>query len=410
MRRALIALGLILTYITQALALAGQQRTVMMQPPGWVLQGQPVSLDWARGRYWVPGMGYTGPLVLTTTTRASTKYCQQLSGIWKTTNNSNYPAICDQGVLPEEVRTNDALWSRDMTQASWTLVGETAALNAVGIDGQANSASTLTATGTVGVCTASCTALQSITLGSSADTYSVWLKRITGSGAVNITINNLTGSQVCTLVTTAFTRCAITATLANPIIGIQMTAVGDVVVADFSQMEPGGFATSPILTTSASATRAADQMNVLTGPLFTLAKGASLTQISKTSGLYSGGVSGTLGILANGPQIFGFASAATTASIFLNSTQTNATVGASGSYLTGTITTVTSFDTTGDSVVANGGTEATSANTTSGVTSVNMFWRSGAASQLDGYCQSIAIAGFRMSAGRRVALSIPGVF
>lgn len=167
------------------------------------------------------------------------------------------------GALIEEARTNSALWARDMTNAAWVKVGMGNALNATGADGVANSATTLTATGTAGSCAASCTILQTLTLGSAADTYSVYLMRVTGSGAVNITINNLVGTTACTLVTTSFTRCTVTATLANPMIGIQLATLNDVVVADFNQLEAGSFASSAIPTTTVAVTRAADNITAI---------------------------------------------------------------------------------------------------------------------------------------------------
>lgn len=199
------------------------------------------------------------------TTRAQTvsSYCTSTDGLLAAVN-ANVMRLCNgNGALIEEARTNSALWARDMTNAAWVKVGMGNALNAIGADGVANSATTLTATGTAGSCTASCTILQTLTLGSTADTYSVYLMRVTGSGAVNITINNLVGTTACTLVTTSFTRCSVTATLANPVIGIQLATLNDVVVADFNQLEAGSFASSAIPTTTVAVTRAADNITAV---------------------------------------------------------------------------------------------------------------------------------------------------
>lgn len=233
------------------------------------------------------------------TTRASTAYCTSIDGILSLVATGVLRQCNGNGALIEEARTNDALQSRDMTNASWVKVGIGTALNAIGVDGIANSATTLTASGTAGSCTASCTALQTITLGSSADTYSVYLQRVSGSGAVNITINNLAGSTACTLITTAFTRCTITATLANPIIGIQLTGVNDVVIVDFNQLEPGGFATSPISTTTVAVARSSDFVTPV-GALQFLLKNPVGTVVVQTNSVQQS--------VTNNPRIIGTSS------------------------------------------------------------------------------------------------------
>jgi hypothetical protein len=255
------------------LALAGAAHALPTQAmfgrPVQFFAGKPFDCILTQNICAQPGRG-TGPAAaFLTTSRASTGYNSDQNGFYVSFPNNALRFVYGVGPVIEESRTNDALWSRDMTNAAWTKVGMGTAKNAVGIDGTANSATTLTATGTASSCTASCTALQTITLGSTADTYSVFLKRVSGSGAVNITINNLVGTTACTLVTTGFKRCTVTATLANPVIGIQMAGLNDVIVADWNQMEPGSFVTTPIgPTTSGSAVRAADVVTATTVPAF----------------------------------------------------------------------------------------------------------------------------------------------
>ena len=189
------------------------------------------------------------------TVRASTKYVSASDGLYASIPAGVLGLGSNNGALIEESRTNDALWSRDMTNAAWVKTTMTTALNAVGIDGTANSATTLTATG------ASAMVVQTITLASQADNYSVFLKRVTGSGTINLCLDATAcgTATACTVTsTTTFTSCTVTATVLNPIVGIQIVTNGDAVIADFNQMEPGGFPTSPILTTSSTATRSAD--------------------------------------------------------------------------------------------------------------------------------------------------------
>lgn len=162
------------------------------------------------------------------------------------------PRQTNQGVLVEESRTNVALWCRDLTQSAWTKSNTTAVLNQTGADGAANAATLLTATAGNGTC------LQAITLASSARAQSAYVKRVTGSGTIQMTMDNGTTWTAIT-VTSAYTQLSIpTQTLANPTVGFRIVTSGDAIAVDFVQNENGTVASSPIPTTTASATRAAD--------------------------------------------------------------------------------------------------------------------------------------------------------
>jgi len=163
------------------------------------------------------------------------------------------------GWLIEESRTNVVLYSRDLTNAVWTKTNCTAALNQTGIDGVASSASLLTATADASTC------LQSITLASSSRFQTAYLKRVTGSGAVFMTMDGGTTwtDITASLSTTAWTRVSIPAqTLANPSVGFKLATSGDAIAVDGVQNEAGAFATSVIFTTSASVARAADVWSI----------------------------------------------------------------------------------------------------------------------------------------------------
>lgn len=312
------------------------------------------NLDLTTGNTWVRGRGFqNSPYDQISITRASpvTTYGTDVAG-----NLIPYAAnrirTTSQGGLIEEGRTNDALWARDMTNAAWVKVNMTAALTATGADGGANSATTLTATA------GNATVLETITLGSTADTYSVYLKRVTGTGTVNITINNVVGTTACTLTIAAFTQCSVTATLANPVIGVQIVTNGDVVIADFNQMEPGGFATSPIPTTTVSVARAADNVTA-TGALLSLMGGPAGWLVAQTLAMPSVG----------GPFIVDKNSATdwfmqpidgTHMRSEAQSSSITATLG-SGNYTTGLVKGGTTWSPSGRTAVANNGTPATSA-------------------------------------------------
>lgn len=191
------------------------------------------------------------------------------------------------GLLIEAQRENEILWNRDLTQdggSPWTLSNTTAAKDVTGIDNAANSASTLTATAANG------TVLQTVTKASAANTYSVWLKRKTGSGDIDITDNNGT-NWTTVAVTSSWLRFDITRTQANPIFGIRIVTDTDAVYVDMNQLEAGSFRTSEIATTTAAVTRSADvATTALSGvPGFSVTEGTVFIEYA----LIIGGDAGT---------------------------------------------------------------------------------------------------------------------
>jgi len=133
-------------------------------------------------------------------------------------------------------------------------------LNATGIDGIANTATTLTATA------ADAIILQPISLASAARCASAYVKRRTGTGAVSFTQD---GGSTWTDITSqingsTWSRVEITATLANPSVGFKISTSGDAIDVDCVQNEAGAVATSPIVTTTAAVTRNADSLTYQT--------------------------------------------------------------------------------------------------------------------------------------------------
>lgn len=155
------------------------------------------------------------------------------------------------GLLIEESRANALLWCRDATQANWVSTNITPAQDQTGIDGVANSASSLTATSTNGTC------IQQLTVASASKTCSVYLKRITGTGTVQVTADGSAWSTV-DLSNGLWNRIVLSGTITNPAVGIKIVTSGDAVAMDFGQIEPGLSATNPNLTTTATVTRSQD--------------------------------------------------------------------------------------------------------------------------------------------------------
>ncbi len=160
------------------------------------------------------------------------------------------------GVLSEESRTNVVLFNRDLGQTVWVAENVIVARDQTGIDGAAGSASSVRALVDGG------TVLQHITLARSARFQTAWLKRLTGSGAVEMTMDGETWLPVS--LTSDWTRVSISPqTIENPSVGFRLATGGDRIAVDFVQNEEGAFATSPIVTE--------DRPTVRTGDFFALA-------------------------------------------------------------------------------------------------------------------------------------------
>lgn len=145
--------------------------------------------------------------------------------------------------------TNRALWNRDLTNVVWVKTAMTATQDQTGIDGAGNSATRLTATA------GNALVLQAVVLGSSVRAQSAYVKRITGSGTVEMTTNNGTTWTPVT-VTSVWTqvRCPLQ-TVTNPILGFRIVTSGDEIAVDYVQNETTRF-TPTILNTTAQVTRA----------------------------------------------------------------------------------------------------------------------------------------------------------
>jgi hypothetical protein len=186
---------------------------------------------------------------------------------WASTDSTGAGTIADPRVIPlranptsngiliEEARTNRLLWNRDATQTEWVKTNITAAKDQTGIDGVANAASSLTATDDNGTC------IQTITLGAGNRTGSVYLKRLTGTGNIQVTLDGSTYSTV-ELSDTEWYRIVLSGSVTNPTVGIKIAVDGDAVAMDYGQVEDGLGVSTPILTTDSTATRAAE-VNVL---------------------------------------------------------------------------------------------------------------------------------------------------
>lgn len=140
---------------------------------------------------------------------------------------------------------------RDMSDASWAKVTITAAKTSTGIDGVGSSCSRVTATAGNG------TILQTLVAAASNRTYSCFIKRITGTGEIDISEDGTTWTNITSQINSAtFTRVFITVSQLNAAFGLRIVTSGDAIDVDFNQFESGSFPSSPMAT--AGAARNAD--------------------------------------------------------------------------------------------------------------------------------------------------------
>ena len=159
--------------------------------------------------------------------------------------------------IVEVGKGNSALWCRDLTNVVWNKTNLTATKDQIGVDGAANSATRLTATA------ANATAIQAIA-GNQNWTNSVYIKRVTGVGTVQLTNDN--GATWTTVtVTGAYTRVFKAQSVNGANVGIRLVTSGDEVCVDYWQTEPfgvgvGSMPSSAILTTTVSVNRSSDTL------------------------------------------------------------------------------------------------------------------------------------------------------
>lgn len=263
----------------------------------WVFPGATLDLDFANNRYF----GVANGIDSLTVSRASSGYAEALNGTWVNFGN-NIARRTDRGLLVEESRTNVVLYNRDLTNAAWTKSNVTVAKDQTGIDGVTNSASSATSTSTNG------TVLQAITLGSSARFQTAFVKRLVGSGIIQMTMDN--GSTWTTVTVTAgWTRVSIpTQTLSNQTVGFRLATSGDSIAIDMVQNENGTFATSPIAVTTVAATRTADVVTLGLGPWFNASAGTLYTQALRSTSVGSFAMVAALGDGSYNNRIFNFLS------------------------------------------------------------------------------------------------------
>lgn len=214
-----------------------------------------------------------------TFTRATAAAAKLSTGLWKLDVASGVARYSYNGLgttvqnstggyYAEGAATQLALNPRDMTQAAWVAVNVTPTQVATGIDGVGNSATRLTSAAIGG------SILQTLVAAASSRTYSVWLRRVTGTGTITISQGATQLDVTASLNSSTYTRVELNASVLNSAFGITFGASGDVIETDCNQFESGAFASSPI---PASGTRNADALTYPTTGWYNAAIGTGFS-------------------------------------------------------------------------------------------------------------------------------------
>jgi hypothetical protein len=208
------------------------------------------------------------PRQLVTVARSSSAYCERSDGRLVLLG-SNVARRERMGLRIESSGVNligaSGDRARDLTLSGWTASNMTCTKTATGADGVANSASRCTATAS------NATISYAVTVASSKRSSSMYLRRVTGSGAIDVTRNaftnvtNVSGSLSTSAWKRVWADCGgrgsdtsfstidnciaatnMTSTLLNPTVGVRLATSGDVVEIDMVQDEASDYPTSPM--------------------------------------------------------------------------------------------------------------------------------------------------------------------
>lgn len=222
----------------------------------------------------------------------SSNVVTEATGAPITNANSSYAdAGGPYGYLAEGARTNRCLYSQDFSNAAWVSGGGGIAVtaNSIAAPDGTTTADTLTASGANG------TLIQDLgVVASASKTGGLWLKRKTGTGNIDITMDGGTG-WTTVAVTTTWTRFSKNQTLADEDFGIRIVTSGDEVYAWQGQVETAAFLSSDIPTTSAAVTRNADVLTYTSTGNVSFSAGAAYAE-TFAENIVNGGV--TVGFAA----------------------------------------------------------------------------------------------------------------
>jgi len=162
-------------------------------------------------------------------------------------------------MLVEPAATNLDPNSDDLS--AWTTSNTTIAKDQTGAGGETNGAHSITASANNG------TALEQITAASADHAWGCLMKRVTGTGTVEVTVDGGTTWVDVTSDINSSTFLQVSTgpgiSVTNPEFGVRLGTSGDVVAVQVSHLEQtSSYITSPIPTNGATVTRAADALSI----------------------------------------------------------------------------------------------------------------------------------------------------
>jgi hypothetical protein len=223
------------------------QRDAIASPPdGSVLYNSTIgALEVRQGGAWVnpttAGQVNTPPSLETDfqnefyTSRRTARAFSQLINFTRTTAAT---FVGSNGLIQTTPQSRNLLtFTEEFDNAAWVKSNATVAANSVAAPDGTMTADTLTASGANG------TALQTFTASAVPYTFSIWLRRLTGTGNVQLTVDGTTYATVT--LTTAWARfeTTLTPSAGSRTAGVRIVTSGDAVYAWGAQLELGSTAT-----------------------------------------------------------------------------------------------------------------------------------------------------------------------